>query len=175
MSATCCPVGYNFIDSLGNFNDPYYGYGSITNSLVGDFVNKCAILVNVGTGASPITAFALPDPVEPINPLDCPCCPTGYTYSDSTGLCISDTDRKMYQETVPCIQCVCPEPVTPTCAPCPTEGTAVSFQFNSTSKNCVSCTPQNGNIPCGAITSFLAGPFQDPNYNNFKLRNKNFI
>jgi hypothetical protein len=168
MPATCCPKGYNFIDSLGNFNDPYYGYGSITNSLVGDFVNKCAILVNVGTGASPITAFALPDPVEPI---DCPCCPTGYTYSDFTALCINDRDKTMYQETVPCIPCVCPTPVTPTCAPCPTEGTAVSFA----SKNCTSCTPQNGNIPCGAITSFLAGPFQDPNYNNFKLRNKNFI
>lgn len=172
MSATCCPKGYNFIDSLGNFSDPYYGYGSITNSLVGDFVNKCAILVNVGTGASPITAFALFDTVEPI---ECPCCPTGYSYSDFIALCINDRDKTMYEKTVPCIVCVCPVPPVPTCTPCSTEGQPVSFVFNSTSRNCQSCIPQNGNIPCGGITTFLAGPFQDPNYNNFKLRNKNFI
>lgn len=173
MSATCCPKGYNFIDSAGNFNDPYFGYGSITNALVGDFVNKCAILVNVGTGPSPITAFALPDPIEPI---ECPCCPVNYSYSDYIALCVKNGNRSDVLDPVPCIQCVCPpapEPVP--CPPCGSDGEPINFSFNFNSRECQSCTPQNGNVPCGAITSFLAGPLQDPIYTNFKLKNKNFI
>lgn len=175
MSATCCPKGYNFIDSAGGFNDPAFGYGTIANSNISDFAGKCVTLVNIGSGSSPISAWALL-PLLPVDPIECLCCPIGYNYSDSTGLCIRNGTRSDMLEPVPCLQCKCPtvpEPVP--CPPCESDGEPINFSFNFNSRECESCTPQDGNVPCGAITSFLAGPLQDPIYTNFKLKNKNFI
>jgi hypothetical protein len=175
MSATCCPVGYNFIDSAGGFNDPAFGYGTIANSNVSDFAGKCATLVNIGSGASPISAWALL-PLLPTEPIECPCCAVGYSYSDSLALCVSNTDRKSFGETIPCIYCVCPpapEPVD--CPACESAGTHISFSFNFNQRNCASCVVQDGNVPPGGITSFIPTTFADPITSNFKLKNKNFI
>jgi hypothetical protein len=166
----CCHPGYIYINADGYYNDPdpAIGSGRVTNFDQPGVCNSCVILTNLGGG----TPFAVLSPFP--EPVDCPCCPVNYVYSNNQGNCFPvGISAKTGVPTVPCINCVCiPDPVF-TCPTCGTEGQAVAFQFDFEKKQCEDCVPQNNTGP-SCIASFIPPQYLDPII-NFKLRNKNFI
>lgn len=169
VPCACCPVGYVYIDSSGYINDPILGHIPISNPNPVPFYDTCARIVNV--------SYALTPP-SPIDPIACPCCPPGYTYSSNSGFCIDDINIKRYIDPIPCIPCVCEPPssiaVAVDCGTCGTAGEQVSFMWNFTQRACELCDPIDFNPPKGKVICFMPNQFSDPN-TTFTLKNLNFI
>ena len=160
----CCPIGTIYVNPDGTYNDPSYGSGTIQNPSILSTLTGCAILVNNG--------YALYTEAVPI---DCPCCPEGYTFSSQTGDCVNDLQgRKDAVLTIPCINCVCedPTPVEPQeCESCnESGGQHISFQYNPFIKQCTDCVPQNLDQPDNSkLNCFMPYFLTLPNTNSFKL------
>lgn len=164
MSVTCCPVGYVYIDANGNYNDPAIGIGTLVGIGGSDFSDTCVMVVSISNGY-----IAVGEPVEPI---ECLCCPIGTLYSSFRGICIGGG---IAVKPVPCLDCVCPDPEPFECTPCEPEGLHTAFEFDFNSRQCEQCVVQDGGGPEGKIAYFLPVGFPDPITSGFKLKNKNFI
>lgn len=165
---TCCPTGYTYVTILGTFFDYQTGTTKSvinTGAALSAVINKCCRIVNGNY------AVVTNDPV--ISPIECGCCPVGYTYSDTIGQCVMNNVPKMVTPPVPCVHCVCVTPTPPSCPTCGTAGKTVAFSFDFTTRQCTDCTPQD-NLGPSCIAAFLPPQYVDPIL-NFKLRNKNFI
>ncbi len=133
--STCCPIGYAYINSDGTFLVPGGGTMPIGNPDITPFVGHCCIITNLGSG-HPWAILPTVDP--PIVPIDCPCCPVGYTYISLSGLC-SSTTRKTDVQSIPCVT-VCPDPPQFPCPSCQENGgTHISFTWDDTTKRCTDC------------------------------------
>jgi len=166
MSATCCPPGYYYIYPDGTFNG-LTGLLTIGNDPVDwdPLLEKCVHIYNSNIAA--VTG-------DPPNPIDCQCCPEGYTYVSFSAKCMNYTTREEAPGQI-CITCECPPTPTFACAPCETTATHISFSFDFTKRNCTDCTPQESVAPSGGIITFVPSAFVDPSLSSFRLRNKNFI
>lgn len=71
-SKTCCPQGYSYVNSLGNYLDPLTLVAtpiiSYTGGTISNLYNEC-IQQQQGNAFGSI-----------IDPIDCPCCPSGTIY-----------------------------------------------------------------------------------------------
>lgn len=164
----CCPKGYAYIDSGGNYNDIGLvpSVGILVNYADTQYHEKCAQLALSAPGYSAV--------LEPIDPIDCPCCPVGFEYSSYRDIC--QDPNGVQAEPVPCIPCVCPPDPTPVPCDIPaSEGERIVLDNPGNGRLCDSCTPQDGNSPGGCIENFLPSNYLDPITSSFRLKNKNFI
>ena len=165
----CCPIGYVYLDTSGNYSDPSasIGTGHVTNnpSTPGIF-GYCVQLVNVSpTGI----AWAI---AADVSTIPCPCCPPGYSYSSHDGVCIAP--HGAMTKPIPCITCLCAEPLPFECGPCGPTSVHIHMTVHTNLPQCTDCQVQENVAPCGQLTAFIPGQYVDPII-NFKLRNKNFI
>lgn len=169
----CCPtpsgVKLTYIPPNGMF------FNSFTNTIM---------LLSMWNGGLPNVVYgkcvqtqAAPFAYGPAyDPIDCPCCPTGYTYNSSISICWTGVFPIIAREPIPCITCNCVAVADPTCPSCGTAGAHLSFSWDFTKAHCTTtCDPQDENIPCGSIRNFLPSLYLDPIISNFRLKNKNFI
>lgn len=162
----CCPSGWTYIDENGYF----FNYQVATFTVISNDIVTWPLIIGK---CSQITNFDYAINWGTVEPIPCPCCPFGYVYSDTINACVRDDDPKTITDTVPCINCVCPPADSFVCPTCETQGQAIAFNFDFTTKQCESCTIQDDNGP-SCIVSFVPPQYVDPII-NFKLRNKNFI
>lgn len=162
----CCPNGKVYVDAVGYATDPISGSIITVNyPNDGSQFTKCVILTFDARG------YVGNDISDPI---DCPCCPTGYTYMPNVGKCYSPTAQcsfcpPAYLDPIPCIVCICIDPEPFVCGTCGTEGERITFAFNGFTKNCTNCTKDNYNPPKGRINCFIPYLMADPNTNGFTL------
>lgn len=161
MADTCCPLGMVYVDDKGNFSDPAIGSGTIISYTgpIPSSYNKCVFIQSGG--------YAYGGPIDPIT---CPCCPQGYTYSSVQGSCIDPSNPRNQTTTIPCIVCNCVATTPFTCPGCGTSGIGINYNFDFNSKQCVDCVPDTlapikGNLGC-----FLPLTYTDPNILGFKLK-----
>jgi len=136
----CCPTGFTYVDNTGMYYEPLIGaYATVSNNIgtsptLAEVINKCVIFINRGFAATP----------EDTKP--CPCCPDNYTYSG--GICCpngtNNCTSNLAVPTIPCISCVCTDPIEPTCNDCISDALPISFTLNTTSKACTDCNPNEG-------------------------------
>lgn len=161
IECPCCPTGYTYVSAGGYYLDlitkTYLQIVGYNPSLA---YNSCYQVQRGG--------FLIPGSVDTI---PCPCCPKGYEYNSSNGLC-SGPGASSDVPTIPCIPCVCvPPPPPPTCVDCTTnQGSRVSYIFDNTRKFCTSCNPmgEQQSLGTGADT-FIPIQLLDPII-NFTLR-----
>lgn len=87
-STTCCPTGYTYINNSGYYIDPLTlvvtALATYSGHTLSESYNKCVQRQNYTPNA-----FG-----SPVNPIDCPCCPSGFVYT-------------LYGQTVPQITGTC--------------------------------------------------------------------
>ena len=164
MAQECCPVNTVFIDANGNFDDIGFGTGVLIN-FTPSMANMCTRVI---LGAAGWMASALL-----FDPPECPCCAAPLEWSSFKQTCMNLSGQT--GEPIPCIVCVCPDPVDFTCDNCDSKGRPISFILSTHTKNCIDCEPQEENIPKGRMRCFMPSQYLDPFVTNFKLRNTNFI
>jgi len=102
------------------------------------------------------------------------CCPDG-TYYNGLGCCpinkACSYRESLNSPTIPCLPCVCDEPVEPTpCEDCTNNTLPISFILNTNTKNCVDCNPPEGTrILSNKSSAFMPYFIIDPTI-NFKLK-----
>ncbi len=149
MAAKCCPPGGSvYIDSSGFYLNPCTGtlmqVLTWTDGPVTGTYNMCGVTQCAPAAYGPV-----------LDPIDCPCCPTGYSYMGGGYCCPDHLPTCTLKESVPVIPCpVCPPcPVPPTPVPCvgceTNQGLPKSFTFNPYGKNCVDCVVQGEPKPMG--------------------------
>ena len=143
-TVSCCPIGYTFVTLSGTYFN--YQTGLMTPvinsgpSLAG-VVGKCCTIANGN--------FAMPSNPT-VSPIECLCCPAGYTYASTTGMCVMDGVPKNTTRPVPCISCNCITPSNPGCPVCTTSAKPINFNYDFSIKECnkvvlpptTTCCPQ---------------------------------
>ncbi len=137
IACDCCPEGSTYINSLGQYSDPIWGTSTIANPDISTYANTCAQLVNIGGGRGG-WAIATGGSTS-----TCPCCPEGYTYASSNGMCVGLKPTDL-APTIPCIPCICQDPPPPPdCETCNEQGgLPIAFAFNPFTKQCTDCVAQ---------------------------------
>ena len=82
-------------------------------------------------------------PYSYTDPIDCPCCPDNYYYDNIRNGCYSSISplSKDSVASIPCITCVCQDPIVPECGPCGSTGVPINYTFNFFTKACTDCKP----------------------------------
>lgn len=159
VACGCCPEGYLFIDQSGYYDDVVTGNTLIVNTVFSsptflECVGKCGLFRNHAYVSSLISN------------IECPCCPTAYSYDAKSGMC-SDGKGSMVN-TVSCIPIICPDEVIPDPCPTCTNGTLpITFTYNQDVKNCINCIPL-GDMVTRPFTKFIADILIDPIVNFFR-------
>lgn len=91
MARTCCPDGYIYVDSTGYYYDSVFGYIAVINP--GVVSGRCAQFFNRGFGQNPV------------DPIDCPCCPAGSNWDLKFGSCVDVAGNITSDVPCPC----CPD------------------------------------------------------------------
>lgn len=164
MADICCPIGHIYVDTTGAYSDIVLGSGTVVTP------PDIAACYRVTTNAAGLVSIAI---VEPVDPINCPCCNIGFEYSSYGGKCIYITNHLITDVTIPCVTvCICPDPPPPfECTPCTTTNLAISFAFGFTRKQCTDCEVED----LIEDSCFIANTLTNPIISNFRLRNTNLI
>lgn len=145
MAKRCCPndpisgLPLTYIDPTGQFfnvcSGTYDNIVSWTDGPLPGVYGKCVFVQCAPAGYGPA-----------YDPMDCPCCPTGYTWLAGLNACVNPSDLKDRVDPIPCVVCApcpTPPPPPPPCVGCNEDhGVQKSFDFNNTIKNCTECQTQ---------------------------------
>lgn len=159
MPIKCCPGSLVYVDPFGKYFNSCTGTLDTvltwSDGVVSGIYDKCVLIQ-----CAPAAYGATQEPV------DCPCCPQGYTWISAYGSCMDTVTYKTRIDPIPCPVCdPCPVPPDPpVCDTCDSDkGEHKSFTYNNTIKNCTECDVQGepqglGNGADGFIPISLLDP-----------------
>jgi len=156
MPTTCCPNGYIYVSDTHEILDAFYNPGHVSGTLPSNLPG-CYKLSNLAK--DPVTGQWIGGIILSIprqDPIDCPCCPIGYSYSSLKGTCVGDVVKLNTLPSIPCIPYSCVTPPPPLCDNCTGSTLPITFSFNPNIKNCINCNDSEAPVSS-----------KDPNINTF--------